>query len=255
MVVGGTAQQGSLAISSYPQGDGFGSITISAKGIATFKGTLPDGTKVTAAAPLSKNYQWPCFAQLYSKLGSIAVKVNFDDSTAISFLRGLDLLWFRPAISTAKFYPAGWTGGITVDLLGSAYALPPKLPVVSTFPGLNAVNASTGNATLEFTDGKLSGVLDKSLNVDTSNKVTNLSVSAVIDKSFSLKITPASGLIGGSFTHTDTTKTAYKGVIVQHDINAGPYILKAGGYGYFLSTPPKVTGGTGESGGVTLFAK
>ena len=260
VVFANKAQQGSPSSSTYPQGDGFGSLTVSAKGIATLKGTLADGTTLTAAAPLSKTYLWPCFAQLYSKHGSIAGYATLDGSNPVTALKGLDLLWFRPAISTSKYYPGGWTGGVTVDLLGSEYAVPVTSaisPATSVFANLKGIDLVSGNATLEFSDGKLTGgnnPLDKNVNIAPNNKVTNLTVSNVLDKSFVLKLTVSSGMIKGTFTYPDGTKPAFKGVILQHDVNAGSYILNAGGYGFFLSTPPAVTGGTGESGGMSLFA-
>ena len=252
VVFAGKAQTGNPAASTYPQGDGFGSFKVSSKGIATLKGTLADGTGFTAVAPLTKNYQWPCYAQLYSKHGSIAGNASLQVHNAVSLVRGLDLIWFRPGIPTSKYYPLGWTGGIAVDLLGSEYAVPPSL-TNSVFPGLKPLDLVNGNATLTFADGKLASLsnpITKNINIDLANKVTNFS-----DSSFTMKLTASTGLIGGSFTHSDGTKPAFKGVILQNDVQGASATLNAGGYGFFLSTPPKVVGGLGEGGSMLLQSK
>jgi hypothetical protein len=215
------AQSGDPAPSTttYPQGYGFGSVTVTASGIATLKGTLADGTMVTAAAPLSQSFQWPLFARLYGKGGSIAGMIGFEGSTSASGLKGLDLFWFRPALRKSKYYPGGWDGGTSVDLVGAAFsALDPFLPAGS----------------LNFTGGKLTAPLT--------------------EHSYSLALNPTNGMIWGSFVHTDGIPTDFKGVILQHPVDAGDYLLNAGGYGFFLSTPLKEAGGTGESGGVRLLA-
>ena len=143
------ASKAQVSGSSYPQGDGFALVTVSTKGVVTLKGTLPDGTGVVASAPLSKDYTWPCFAQLYGKKpqGLIAGQVTMDGSNAMTCVRSLDVLWFRPAIVNAKAYAAGWPGGITFDLLGSEYAVPAATSGTSVFPGLQPVDPVNGNAT------------------------------------------------------------------------------------------------------------
>ena len=54
-----------------------------------------------------------------------------------------------------------------------------------------------------------------------------------------------SGIGSGTFTHTDQTKTSYRGIL----LNKGE---RKGGFGYFLSTPPLSYGGSGQSGNVFL---
>lgn len=234
------AQTPPVALTTYPQGDGGGTISLTSKGVLKFKGNLADGTPVSASVPLSKDFEAPLYAKLYKKLGSIAGLIIFNTALADSDLMGTDFLWFRPAI-TGKHYTAGWLDGITVDALGAKYSVPAG---ASVLPGLGATGQAAGNATLTFADGKLAAPVVKDLDVATNNKVTNLPAG---DKTFSLKITAPKGAISGFFPHTDTTKTNYKGVILQKGANAG-------GYGYFLSNVPR--GQTnGEAGGVSLTAK
>jgi hypothetical protein len=83
------------------------------------------------------------------------------------------------------------------------------------------------------------------VNINTTNVVTNVPAT---DKSFMLKIDSAKGAISGTFTHTDGTKPAFDGRILQKGANQAAF-------GYFLTTKPKVINGSGESGGVTLMHK
>lgn len=244
-------QASGSATATHPAGYGIGSITLSSKGIATLKATLSDGTKFTAAAPLSKSYEWPLFAQLYKKAGSIAGWVSLGSGTSTTTATGLDLLWFRPAQPGASFYPLGWESGITVDLLGAGYEVPSKISGASVFPGLKPTDPANGNALAEFSGGDLSSLVSKPVNIDSANKVTNTGLAA--DKSYSLKITAATGALGGFFTHSDGSKPAFNAVIVQHDLDAVDYVLPAGGYGFFI--PTVTPGATRPNGTVSVLAR
>jgi len=241
--------QTGLTSADYPQGDGSATLKLTIKGVATAKGTLADGTPFTAAAPLSKDRNWPFFVKLYKKGGAIAGVVNFDDTKQASDFTVTDIVWIRPADPKAKSYPNGWPGGILTDVVGSKYDSTgalysvPTAASASVLPGLGADDLANGNASLKFFDGKLTGPVAKTVNISAKNKVTN----APADKTFSLKLTAATGLLSGKFPHSDGTSPAFKGAIFQKGSTAG-------GYGYFLSTVPK-GGPTGESGAVTLEAK
>jgi Calx-beta domain len=238
-----------LTAPQFPQGDGIGTITVLKTGKLTFVGSLADGTPVVASAPLSANYSAPLHAALYGKKGSIAGVVTISladlaDANADSDISGGNLLWLRPDNSAArakpKHYPEGWPGGVHVSLVGASYNGAKQVPPASVFPGLNA----SGEATLQFAGGKLSAPMQKDLLISTSNKVSNIPAT---DKSTKLSIASSTGALLGNFTHSDGTKPAFKGIIYQK----GP---ARGGYGYFLSTSPKL-GPSGESGGVSVVAK
>lgn len=236
-----------VALSDYPQGDGFGSITLTPKGALTLKFTLPDGSTGSAAVALSKDFEAPLYAKLYKKLGSIAGQVVFDllpATHADSDVLGTNFLWFRPTMPTQKIYPGGWPNGIKLNLAGAKYAVPAV--GTSVLPGLGAVGSGTGNATLALSAGKLNpDPLVNQLDVAPNNQATPIVVGG---KSFSLKIVASTGALSGNFTHTDGSKPAYKGVILQKGANSG-------GYGYFLSVVAKGSVATSEAGAVVLEAK
>ena len=244
--------QAVLTATQFPQGDGIGILSVSKKGSVTFKGNLADGTAFSAAATLSKAYTLPIYASLYAKKGSLSGLATLSladiaNASANSDLSGTDLLWLAPAAAVpakAKYYPAGWPTGVKVDLFGASYRTPQKGDVTSVFPGLGADNLLTGNATVQFADGKLTAPINKAVNITAKNKVTN---APATDKTFKLTLTASTGALKGSLTDDTGKKPAFKGIVYQKGTTKG-------GYGYFLSTVPK-GGPSGESGGVTVLAK
>ncbi len=231
------AQSPAFTAQDYPPGDGVGTATVKADGTVSFVGTLADGTKFTASSLLWANYTLPLYVELYAKAGSLGGTIAFNDQLPTTDFSGSDLFWFRP-YQNVQHYPYGWPEGLATVINGAKYAV----GSTSSLGTLPAVNATLGNADLEFTDGLLSEDVIKAVNLDVKDKATN---APVTDKSFSLTVTQTSGLFTGKFTHTDGTQPAFNGVIYQK----GSLRL---GYGYFLSTAPKVRDGTGEAGVVTL---
>ena len=238
VIIPAKAQTNGLLPMDYPQGDGFGQITISPAGVVSLTGTLADNTSITASALLSAALKAPLFAQLYSSKGSFSARVELDGEQDDSDLKAADAAWFRPYIA-GQYYPWGWEEGLTLDLLGAKYA---SVSGTSVVPDLPAPGAE-GNATLEFTSGLLADAISYDVSISNSNAVTNIPAT---DKSYKLTITAASGDIGGNFT-VDGAHT-FKGKVFQK----GAY---KGAHGFFLSPAPKVIDGTGESGGVHLNHK
>ncbi len=241
------ATQTGLTKADYPQGDGFGSIAVTSAGAITLSGTLADGTKVSASSFLRKpgaNATAALYAQLYTGLaGSLGGTVTLDDTQANTDVAGTNFFWFRPWQNKVQYYPWGWPEGIQVDLAGT------KLKVVTT--GVNAVSAvpnlpgQQDNAVLTFTDGQLGSALTKDVTITPTNVVTNYPTT---DSSVKLTVTGSTGLISGTFLHSNGTRPSFTGAILQKGTNDGAF-------GFFLTVSPKVIDGTGESGSVTLFHK
>ena len=251
------SQPAGFTLADYPQGDGYATATVYVNGTVSVVGKLADGTPISASAPLSKANTWPLFQPLYGPVGAtkgcIAGQVKLDDVPADSDMKqvaGTNLLWFRP-FQLVQWYPYGWDEGILVDLIGAKYVVPPATPATSVFPGpgpasaLKAADPVNGNAGLTFSDGLLSGPITRSVNISPTNVATRPTSNT--DTSFTLTI-PASGIVTGVFTHTDGTKPAFEGVIIQKG-------TQRGAYGYFLTKQPAVIDYTGQSGGVTALAK
>jgi hypothetical protein len=108
-------------------------------------------------------------------------------------------------------------------------------------PGLGATNATTGNASLTFTDGNLTSDLTKQVNITTANAVSK---APTTDLTFSFALNRTTGALSGVFNHTNGVSVSYRGTILQKGANTG-------GYGHFLVTPA-ADGGTG---GVRLLPR
>lgn len=223
----------------YPQGRGFATVKVSKAGLVSLAGTLADGTTITTSAPLSEAKTWPLFAQLYNKAGFIRGQVALEIG-AESDMSAVDMLWSRPFID-GQHYPYGWPECIKVDFLGAKYAVPANASVLPDLP----IADGDGNVALTFTDGLLTDTVTNPLNLSTADVVTKIPTT---DASYTLTINRATGLLTGTFTHTNGTKPSFQGIIYQ---KAGS--PNSGGHGFFLTPIPAVKDYTGESGGVTLI--
>jgi hypothetical protein len=231
-----TTEPGLTAV-DYPQGDGYATGTVKTDGTVSFAGKLADNASITVSMPLSKDNHWPLFAQLYGLKGSISGMIKLDLTPSDTDMAATTALnWFSP-YQTTQWYSFGWPAGIQVDAIGSQYAGPPA----SVFPGLNAVDAMNGNATLTFSNGQLTAPLLKNFNLSPTNVVSK---APTTDTSFTVTLAPSTGAISGTFNHTDGTKPAWQGVLFQ---KTG---ANKAGYGYFMTVAPKVLDFTGESGTV-----
>lgn len=235
--------QTGLAATAFPPGDGIGFAKVAKTGTVRISGFLADGSPFACSTALTKDYTCPLFASLYNAGGSLSGTLAFKVQAGSDFT-GTNLLWLRPLKTRATYYPAGWPAGIRLDLLGASYAIPPARPAASVFPGLGEVDRVNGNAKIEFSDGKLSALLSKNLNISTANIVYGVPAT---NRSATVAITRATGLVAGRFVHSDRTATPFRAVIVQKGATSGAF-------GYFLSTVPR-GGATGESGGVSITAK
>jgi hypothetical protein len=236
--------QNGLTFSDYPQGDGYGTVTVTPAGSVSISGVLADGTTVTGNAPFWRTYQWPLAVTIKASatapgttLGGL---VQFDTTQPDTDASATTITWFRTARAGSTYYPNGWPSGIATALIGAKYNAPSG---AAALPNLAPTDLS-GNALLQISDGLLASSFTRFLNISTSNTVAKIPAT---DTTYTLTITPTTGILGGNFLHTGsaTIRPVLRGMILQKGANAG-------GYGFFLS--PVATGSTtpGESGGFTL---
>ena len=271
-------QTPSKPASTYPQGAGYGTLTLKTNGTLTLAGVLADGSKFTAASALVSGNTSPVHAQLPTpgsatlKGGSLLGMLAFDpdapdtdvSSASLGWAvfggkggpppeSGSGLLWLRPGVvqqtgTTAaalatQLYTEGWEQGITVGLVGALYD---KAVTVQSALGLPAAGPD-GNAVLAFEDGKLlDTVAYTTLNVD-GGKVVKLPST---DKRYTLTLTGNTGAMKGAFTpfwsNPGTALPAFNGVILQKGANKG-------GWGHFISNRQHDL--DPQSGSVTLGAQ
>ena len=203
-VIPGTANE-----QAKPAGDGFGTSAVGAGGKVSLSGTLADGTKFTAGAPLSQSGMFPLYAPLYGKRGSMLSWVEFHTNQPNDDLSGL-LSWIRPPGATPKSY----TNGFELDsaLAGSLYHPP----------------TGTTNRIVEITNGLiiLSGgsLAESSTNaviLGLSNKLTNDGPNKL-----ALTFKPSSGLFAGMWMQTGTTaRVTFGGAVLQKSQRGSGFFL------------------------------
>ena len=180
-----------------PGGDGYGTLTVDAKGAVKMSGVLADGTKVTQSATISKGGLWPLFAALYSGGGSLYSWVALNP-TQDEELQG-DVTWIKPNSPGARYYPGGFA--LAVSVWGSRYTPPAKgQPVLGYAEG--AVEFNGGNLVESFTNHVM---------LDSNNKVYNVS-----QNKLTMKITTSNGMISGKVADAITgDMLPFKGVVLQ----------------------------------------
>ncbi len=241
------AQSPALDPQYYPQADGCATMTVNINGTVSLTGKLADNTAISASSPLAKPVgnaiQWPVFAQLYAlSQGCVAGIATLDDSQTDTDATAT-LTWLRP-YQDGQWYPSGWANGIQVGLLATKYVLPPATPPTSVFPGLNpGIPSDTANATLTFSEGLLTASVSNTVHISPANAVAHVP----LNSSFTMAITKATGMITGTFTHTNGTLPGWQAVILNKGANKGAR-------GFFMTTSPKVPNGTGQDGEVQVTA-
>jgi predicted outer membrane repeat protein len=220
------------------QGHGHGMVTLTRTGNISFAAALSDGVAFTTSTTLSQTGKWRLFAQLYGKQGAVAGDVVFNFADPDHDFSADETLWVRP-VQDVQHYPAGWRQ-LLVATHGAKYTVSPHTFVVGDIAPPDA----DGDLDLRFANGLLPSVLTKKVGISGLDIATNMGG----DTSFSLVIHRDTGVFSGTFTHSDTTKPRYRGVIFQKRAN----FSDPRGYGFFLTTRPKVKDYTGQSGSVLL---
>ncbi len=204
MIIPGTSGSSSL-----PGGDSFATVTVNPAGKIKLAGSLADGTKLTQSAAVSKNGDWPFFVSLYGGQGTILGWLTFQ-TTPTNDLSG-DLVWIKPGIATAKFYPAGFN--FATSALGFRYHRPATGSTLFNFT----------NGTLVLDGGDLPQPITNRIAIGANNRVTNLSSNRL-----TLTFKTSTGLFTGRVVNPATTKSLSFNGVALPDAELG--------LGYFLGT-------------------
>jgi hypothetical protein len=242
----------------FPQGSGIAFITITKAGTITVTGTLSDNSSFTVSTALSQigatnANRFPLFVPMYGGKGFLSGFVQLDSTQASSDMAAMNLQWLRPTQPTATHYLYGWPDAIKVDLLAAKYVVTADQSVLKAPDGADAGSdgdplgstSESGNVALAISDGQLSETLNKSANVSIADGVTKVPFN---DSTFALSINRKTGMVIGSFSHSDDSVPTYNAVILQK----GP---DAGAYGFFLTTPTVPIDFSGEAGGIILLGQ
>ena len=121
----GAQTNGGLERSAFPQGAGFGWMTVSDAGVVRVVGRLADGAPLSYTNRLSPTLCLAVYAPLYRGRGFLTGSVQFDPSQAGTDAACEAMDWVRPVGWSAP-YGAGWPGGIKVGLAASKYIAPAR---------------------------------------------------------------------------------------------------------------------------------
>jgi len=192
---------------SSPEGDGIGTLKIDGNGVATFAGSLADGTRITQRIPLSRQGEWPVYVPLYVGKGSLLSWVTVTNGAADD-LSGL-MSWTKPAMTASKYYRDGFTNDTMA--FGSRYVAPS--------PGRRVLDLSQAN--LLFSKGNLGEDFVNQLMLDVNNRFSNLSSNRL-----TLTVTLPAGLVTGTVTAPPTGQSLrFSGVVLQRQKTALGFLL------------------------------
>jgi hypothetical protein len=186
-----------------PQGNGFGTATITPGGVAKFSGVLGDGCKFTASCSLSKDLAFNFSTPMYNKLG-ILFGVGFVfPSPGSSDFSGY-MTWYKPPIKGTS-YPDG-------------FYLMPAL-VGSVFKSSIPIDFSGGTAYVSYaTSGTDATVINSKLALANAGvntyKAVPLPNAAPSPEKLNLIVQPTTGYFTGSYSN-GSTNIALKGVLFQ----------------------------------------
>jgi hypothetical protein len=190
-----------------PQGDGYGTVSISTSGLLKFKGTLADGTQVSQTTSISEDGQWPLYSSLYGGRGQIIGWVDFTN-TAQSDLSG-NLDWTKLKIASANRYAAGFDFAPALEgshfIAGSA-----KAPVLDFSGGV-----------LILTGDGIPNGLTNYFTIDPDQRL-------VSSNRLSLNFSPSSGLFTGTQPNPlpGRAPLSFRGVFLpKENYGAGYFIV------------------------------
>jgi uncharacterized repeat protein (TIGR03803 family) len=186
---------------SVPQGYGYGTLSVTTLGGGRMQGVLGDGTKITAAFPVSGYGTWPLYTSLYKKLGSCIGLVSIATNNTLA----ATVNWFKPAGSKGPDYSDGFTTAVT--LAGAIY-----VPPADGGPSI------AGSEELTLGGGNLESNLVKNIVIEANGNVT---VSPTGDDQLKLKINPTTGQFSGGFLNPAVGKTSKLGGLLLQSDNSG----------------------------------
>ena len=205
--------------SSAPDAPGFALITVTpATGAVKMTGALADGTKFTWGTFLAPDGTIPVSILLYKSTGILHGELQLGDYTPEQDGGG-SLHWVHPLQTKGQFSSA-FDSDLAVRI--SAYDFTKGTRVLSL--------PDPGDADLDLSDTAGGVLLFKNIRIDDKNVVAVIAPSTNAEK-IAVKIAPATGLLSGSFRHTDGKVVPFSGVLYQRTVE---------GHGFFLG--PTVNG-------------
>ena len=208
---------------SFPQGFGYGTMTVSRTGNGSLRGVLGDGTAISGRGSVSLIGTWPFYNLLYSKQGFSLGRVVFTGTNVID--AALD--WQKPPVPADRFYSGGFT--TLVSLAGAAYFKPTS--------STNSVGFSAlGTNVVTLGGGNLASNIVKTVVVDSAGNVTVLAPGG---EQLTMFVVPGSGQFGGNFMDRILNKMpiSFNGELVQTNHFGGGLFLGTNASGFVTIVP------------------
>jgi hypothetical protein len=208
---------------TYPAGNGYAVLTVKSNGNATLVGKLSDGTRFSAAGPVSSDDTLFLYTMPHRNSGWFSGQITFQDLPD-SDADGL-FSWSRPeGMRFGKSYTAGFA--TPVPVIAARYTPPP--PNTRVFPN----DSPTGTVIAGDSSGDL---FSQPVTISTANAV--LATPPNPDH-LSLRITARTGLFTGSFTNATGRIVRFNGAILQKPDSGFGFFLDGQQSGYLDFTSP-----------------
>jgi len=150
------------------------------------------------------------YVPLYGNQGLVSGWLTFTSvNSATGSITG-NVIWFKPEVSSAKYYPEGFR--VSSDVIGSSYVMP--------LGGVPILELGT-NPAISFIGGDLTNDILNPIELDVRNQVINRGTNPM-NLTFSL----GNGLFLGSVTDTNSSQRfPFRGVVLQDQNGAAGYFL------------------------------
>ena len=212
--------------SGVPHGPGYATLTVDDSGNVRTAGVLADGTRFAQGAFLSKARVWPLYVALYGGRGYFESEVTFSGAPAAL---GGSADWHKgPHAGDARF-----AGGFDANLpiVGALYDR-------ARTPNALGIAVAASNVELHFSGGDLGLPSGNVKSVNATLSAGNVVAFPADPYLPAFVITPANGLIRGTFKHPVLKRTtSYNGVVVQSDRRADGLFLDPGQSGAVSLVP------------------
>lgn len=232
----------------YPLGDGVSFVSITATGIVTWKGTLADGTAITASTTMGPGGQIPLYLMLYNTATPTGSILGWNVATQpVSADPELDgsLYWQKEnqtSSTASRAYKTGFTAH-TLTVVGGKFVKPAANLIIL------GMTDKPGNARITFAEGGLAApIISSTFRISKTNVPSLTGVTTPSKLTFTLNTASATnlGLISGSFEIAEPSPSIIKRTVKY----TGAVVNRLGtGTGHFLlpvlpgtSTSPQFSG-------------
>lgn len=246
-------------VTEFPQGIGYATAKINAKGALALTGKLADGSPLTGTYPLGHDNRYRVFAKPYPKdaggyfAATLPLTARADAPTLwhVAPADGTDAYWRKPdPLAATPSYAAGF-GPLALTVRLEPWIKPTAATPLTSLLGLD----STGNFSVALASTSLSPTafgLPSTLHLDAKNLVSVVSATTPANPAaFTAKVNPTTGALTGGFTlaaipPVALRKVAYTGALLQPAAADRPGLLG----GAFFLLPAATKGGDIYSGQV-----